>query len=98
MQIVDLLALCRGSRAGKRQREAAEAAAEKAAEDEKAARYELALAKANRVAAVAAHRASVATGHISEDEEDEEEKQIKASLAKVRFHVASRSTGVRYFM
>jgi hypothetical protein len=97
MQIVYILAFCRGSRAGKRLREAAEAAAEKAAEDEKAARYELALEKANRVAAGAAHRASVATGHISEDEEDEdeEEKQIKASLAKVRFHVASRSRGAR---
>ena len=73
----------RGSRASKRQREAAAAAAEAAEESEKAARYELALEKANRKASTAAQRASVATGHISDDE-DEEEKQLAASLAKVR--------------
>lgn len=74
----------RGSRASKRRREAEIAALEAAAEDEKTARYELALEKANRAASTAARRADVATGHVSDDDDDEEEKQLQATLAKVR--------------
>lgn len=55
-----------------------------AEEQQKASRYELALDKANQAASTSAQRASVATGHISEDE-DEEDKLMARDLAKVLF-------------